>query len=211
MKYLFVASLVILAINASYAQTKLGLKLTTAIITQRMSQTNDSLGIGHGSNTFNPSAMLFADLPLSKNYYFSTGIGYIFKRVNLKVKETGDNLAQNVSYNVQYIQLPATLRLYTNEVSLDKKLYFQFGPVIDIAVHTKEGNNDIQLIKETQPIDISLLFGTGIEIQLAPQTAIQVGFSYSRGLINVVKSSEIEYDGLVIKNDLYGIDLAVKF
>lgn len=208
MKYFIAASLVIFTINASIAQTKLGLKLTSSIITQRISNSGDSIGISNGANAFVPSVTLFVDLPLSKNYFFSTGVGYISKRINLSVRNADDNQSLSKSYNIQYFQLPATLKLYTNEVALDKKLYFQFGPIFDIAVHTKETEPDLSVIEKFQPVDITLLFGAGLEIQLAPNTAMQIGINYSRGLINIVAEST---DDLNIKNDLYGIDIAVKF
>lgn len=210
MKYFIAASLVIFVINASNAQTKLGLKLTSSIISQRVSHTNDSVNIGKGSNAFNPAVALVIDMPLSDNYFFSTGIGYISKRINLEINHEGDNVSQSKSYNIQYVQLPATLKLHTSEVALDKKLYFQFGPIFEIPVHTKGNNNNLQLISKVQPIDVSLLFGAGIEIQLAPKTAILIGINYTRGLINIVSESQID-DNLVVKNDLYGIDFVIKF
>ena len=211
MKYFVAASLVIFVINASNAQTKLGLKLTSSIITQRVSHNYDSINITNGSNAFNPSITFLIDIPFSSNYFFSTGIGYISKRVNLEINKSGDSYSQTKSYNIQYIQLPATFKLYTNEIALDKKLYFQFGPIIEIPLHKKENDNNSQVINKIQPVDITLLFGAGIEIQLAPQTALQIGINYSRGLINIVSESQFMDDNLVIKNDLFGIDLAVKF
>lgn len=210
MKYFIAASLVILVVNASIAQTKLGLKLTSSIITQRISQEDDSISINNGSNAFVPSMTLFIDLPMSKNYFFSTGVGYISKRVNLKVNEPDDNSSNSKSYNIQYVQIPATLKLYTNEIALDKKLYLQFGPIFDIAVHTKETDQALSVIKEFTPIDVTLLFGAGLEIQLAPNTAMQIGINYSRGLVNIVSESSVP-EGMSVKNDLYGIDIAVKF
>ena len=211
MKYIIAASLAILMLNASYAQTKLGLKLTSSVITQRVTNSNDSISVTNGSNAFNPSFSLFVDIPLSESYFFTTGIGYISKRINLNVTKSDENLTQTKSYNIQYIQLPATLKLYTNEISIDKKLYFQFGPLIEIALHNKENNQNLQVIQEIQPIDVTLLFGAGLEIQLAPQTAMQIGLNYCRGLVNIVKEPAYEEGDLVIKNDLFGIDLAVKF
>jgi hypothetical protein len=211
MKYFITASLVILMLNASIAQTKLGLKLSSSIIAQRITQSDDSIAVNNGSNAFNPAVTLFVDLPLSNNYYFSTGIGYISKRINVEVSGSDMNSTQNKSYNTQYIQLPATIKLYTNEIALDKKLYFQFGPLIEVAIHTKENDNNVLVIQKMQPVDVSLLFATGIEIQLAPQTSMQISVNYTRGLINVVSKTAISADNLVIKNDLYGIDIAVKF
>ena len=153
MKYLIAASLVIFTINASCGQTKLGLKLTSSIISQRISNSYDSIDISQGANAFIPTASLFAELPLSRNYYFSTGVGYLSKRVNLVVKNNDDHQSQNKGYNIQYVQLPATLKLYTNEVALDKKIYMQFGPVFEIAVHTKDHQPEIDLIDKIQPVD----------------------------------------------------------
>jgi len=211
MKYFVAAILVILILNKSNAQTKLGIKLTSSIITQRITDSNDSIGIDHGSNAFNPSVTLFADMPLSSTYFFTTGIGYISKRINLKASASNDDFSINKSYNIQYIRMPATLKLYTNEVALDKKLYFQVGPIIDIAIHHKETNPSYTVIKEVQPVDITLLFTVGMEIQLAPQTAMQIGINYNRGLINIVKDKEPGVKNISIKNDLYGIDVALKF
>lgn len=211
MKYFISASLVILILNASIAQTKLGLKLTSSVITQRITQSNDSIEISKGSNAFNPSIALIADMPISAKYFFSTGIGYISKRVNLKVYESYPDIMHTQSYNIQYIQLPATLKLFTDEVALDKKLYFQFGPIIEIPIHFKENDQNFQVIKTIQPIDITLLLSAGLEIQIAPQTSIAIGLSYHRGLINIVKETEFPDETLEIKNDLFGFDITIKF
>lgn len=211
MKYFISASLVILLINASIAQTKLGLQLTSSVITQRITQSNDSIEVSNGSNSFNPSIALIADMPISAKYFFSTGIGYISKRVNLEVTEFYPDLTYSKSYNIQYIQLPATLKLYTDDVALDKKIYFQFGPILEIPVHFKENDQNYQVIKKIQPIDVTLLFGAGLEIQIAPQTAVAIGLSYRRGLLNIVKETGFTDETLVIKNDLYGVDIIIKF
>ncbi len=211
MKYFISASLVILIINASPAQTKLGLKLTSSVITQRITQSNDSIGVSKGSNSFNPSIALIADMPISAKYFFSSGIGYISKRVNLKVNEYYPDLMHTKSYNIQYIQLPATLKLFTDDIALDKKLYFQFGPILEIPIHFKENDQNFQVIKTIQPIDITMLLSAGLEIQIAPQTAIGLGLSYHRGLLNVIKEAEFSDESLVLKNDLYGIDITIKF
>ncbi len=211
MKILLVASLVILSINVSHAQTKLGLRLNPGVITQRISYTNDGNTVGNGSNAFNFSALLFADFEMSSNYFFNTGVGYTSKRMNINYQQQGEPNSFTKNYNIQYVQIPATLKLYTNEISLDKKLFFQFGPLIEIAIHNKESKQELPVIEQFRPLDISLLFATGLQFQLAPQTAIQIGFNYTRGLINVVKSSADGIGDLTIKNDIYALDLSLKF
>jgi len=211
MRYLIFVMLTILSVISAEAQTQLGLKLNPGLITQRISYSSDSNAIKNGSNAFNLSSILFADIQMSSNYYFNTGVGYNSKRLNLTYQNGANEAVESKQYNVQYVQVPATLKLYTNEIALDKKLYFQFGPLIEVAVHKKETDPELQIINSVQPVDISLLFAAGIQIQLAPQTAIQLGFNYNRGLINTVKSTAQVIRNLTIKNDIYAIDLAVKF
>jgi len=211
MRYLLLASVLILSVTLSYSQSKLGLKFNPGVITQRISYENDTNTIQNGSNAFNLSAILLADIQMSSNYFFNTGVGYTSKRINLSYQNNFETSSETKSYNIQYVQIPATIKLYTNEIALDKKLYFQFGPLIEIAVHNKETNKELEIIEKFQPVDVSLLFAAGIQIQLAPQTALQLGFNYNRGLINVVKSSAEGIGDLIIKNDIYAIDLALKF
>lgn len=210
MKYIIATILMILPVNDSIAQTKLGLKLTSSIISQRVSYQNDSVNISNGGNSLVPAALLFIEIPLSRNYFFSSGIGYISKRINLESETSSENASTSKKYNIQYMQLPTTIKLYTNEFALDKRLYFQFGTVFDIALHTKEKNSSLEIVDQFNPIDITLLFGGGVEIQLAPNTAMQIGLSYGRGLINVVKNINFPGD-LFVNNDLYSIEIAVKF
>ena len=211
MRYLIHAILVILSVNISNAQTKLGLRINPGVITQRISYSDDINSIKHSSNAFNLSTLLFADIELSNNYFFTTGVGYTSKRINLSFYETSDLNTQTKQYNIQYVQIPATLKLYTNEIALDKKLYFQFGPLFEVAVHNKETNPQLPIVDKFQPFDISLLFATGMQLQIASQTAIQLGFNYTRGLINIVKSPAESINDLVIKNDIYAIEMIVKF
>jgi len=209
LKHILAASLAILALNASFAQAKLGLKLTSSIINQRISQSEDMVAVSRGANAFVPSFTIYTDMTIAKNYCFSTGLGYISKRINLNVQQSFDGMSQSQNYNIQYLQIPATLKLYTSEIALDKKLYFQLGPIFDIAIHSKENNNSLLIIDKFRPVDISLMFSAGLEIQVAPNTAIQLGINYSRGMVNVIADASVA--DLSIKNDLYGIDLAIKF
>ena len=208
MKYFIAASLAILALNASIAQTKLSVKLTSSIINQRISHSADTIDIGSGSNAFVPSFHLCMDFPISKSYFISSGLGYISKRIN--INQVAENSTNSLSYNIQYLQLPATLKLYTSEISLDKKLYFQFGPVFDIAVHTKENSSIASAITKFRPVDVTLLFSAGIDILVAPNTSVQLGINYTRGLVNIVSESTLT-NSFSIKNDLYGIEIAIKF
>lgn len=210
MKRLLFASLMILSINLSYAQTKLGLKFAPSVISQRIESGQDSIYLEKGPNAIVFPVLLSIDFPMGRNYYFGSGVGYVSRRINL-VKNQSEVGSESKSYNVQYVQIPATFKLFTSEVALDKRLYFQFGPVFDIAVHTRETDPDVSMINQFQPLDVTLLFATGMEIQIGAYTALGLGISYSRDLVNIVKTPAEGLQGVSIKNDLFALELSIKF
>ncbi len=210
MRYFLLASLTILSINLSSAQTKLGLKLAPSVINQRIGNVQDSASVTGGANAVVMPVLFSIDFSTGRNYYFGSGIGYVSKRMNLIVNQEGSGSTSN-SYNIQYVQIPATFKLFTSEVALDKRLYFQVGPVFEIAVNRKETNPQVSIIEQYQPIDISLLFATGMEFQVGAHTAIGLGISYSRGLVNIVKTPGAGLKDLSVKNDLFALELILKF
>ena len=114
-------------------------------------------------------------------------------------------------YNVQYLTLPLTVKLKTQEIALDKRIYILFGPTFDIALNSslKEGTDPF--IEDFSFGDVGLLMGTGIEFFLGNTTRISTGFSYSRGLVNVVNRTLNDSQDLTVKNDLFSLDLIVIF
>ncbi len=136
------------------------------------------------------------------------GFGYTSKHMNLVAKDDFDNVIADNNYYLQYIRMPMMMRLYTSEVALDKRLYFLFGPVIEVLVHRKETNPEASVIGKIVPFDFPLYIGMGMEIQVGARTAIQIGANYQRGLLNIAASPSAN---TVLKNDIYAIEFAIRF
>jgi hypothetical protein len=148
---------------------------------------------------------------ITDNYSFSTGLLYAPKRVGLERRHPNDPTKNRAeSYNLQYLQLPATLKLFTNELALDTRIFFQLGGITEIKINEKPMNKVDPIVTRFQFFDVSLHLGAGVEHRLSYNTILFGGFFYNRGLINAAAKTP-ELDGLRINNDLLGLDLGIKF
>ncbi len=202
-KFLF--SLLILLSIGSMAQVKLGLKLAPVIAANRAK--NDAQTVDNDGSKLKFSVGLIADKTLSDTYFLSTGLIYLPKRIAFK---DADNTVEE-EYKLQYIQIPASLKLFTNEIAPDLKGYLQVGSAIEILVFNEEEDPAFTTIEKFNPIDIPVIIGAGVEFRAGINTTLFGGFSYQRGLINVVNEAEAAFEDIQLRNTVFSIDLGVKF
>lgn len=167
------------------------------------------------------------------NAVFSTGITYNVRAVNTKwdlsAYPNGGVPSGEYNYNLQYLQIPLTAKLYTNEIADNMKLYFQLGPTLDIKIAeklNKGANTQSQPFEKSVAngfffFDASLLAGAGLEWQLGDATAAFFGLSYNRGLLNTInyrakynKNAQTDQkvrDAITAKTAYISLDLGIKF
>jgi hypothetical protein len=200
----------ILSFNAM-SQVQMGFKLSPIISGNRADADTDAINIDSDGTGLRFSFGPIADFSLddNENYYFSTGFWLTSKRAGLSYTDGVDRITQ--SYNLQYIQLPATLKFYTNEVGLDKRIFFQFGPTFDIKISEKlkDGDRSQRVIEDFRFFDMTLYTAVALEYQIGNTTRIIGGISYCRGLINA--APEAINEDIIYKNDYFGIELGVMF
>lgn len=202
-KFLF--SLLILLSIGSMAQVKLGLKLAPVISANRAK--NDAQTVENDGSKMKFSIGLVADKVLSDTYYLSTGLIYLPKRAAFR---NADGTVEE-EYKLQYLQIPATLKLFTNELAPDMKAYLQLGAALEIKVFDEAEDPTYINIEKFTPIDIPVILGAGIEYRAGINTTLFGGFSYQRGLINAVNEASAAFEDLQLRNAVFSIDLGVKF
>lgn len=188
------------------AQTKLGLKLAPIASSNRA--TNDSLSVESNGSKMNISIGLIVDKALTDTYYLSTGLVYIPKRVAFGYS---DPAIEDEEYNLQYLQIPISLKLFTNEVAPDLKVFFQVGTGLEFKVFEERADPSHFIVEKFNAIDLSVLLGSGIEYRAGINTTLFGGFSYQRGLTNVVAEPATLYEDLQLRSTIFSIDLGVKF
>ncbi|WP_462253512.1 porin family protein [Ekhidna sp.] len=202
-KFLF--SLLILLSIGSMAQVKLGLKLAPVISSNRAK--NDAQTVENDGSQMKFSIGLVADKTLSDTYYLSTGLIYLPKRAAFK---NADGTVEE-EYKLQYIQIPATLKLFTNELAPDMKAYLQVGGALEIKVFDEPEDPSFASVEKFTPIDIPVILGGGVEYRIGINTTLFGGISYQRGLINTVNEAGTGFDDLQLRSTVFSIDLGVKF
>ena len=205
---IFLVLFILLISSPAFSQFELGLQLSPSLSFNRIDDDDATVGLSTNGVGARIMAGVIADVYIRENYYFNTGLFFVPKRVGI---EDADNNIEE-AYRLHYLQLPATLKLYTNEVALDLRMYFQVGLALDIKILEDELSDEVNYVQNFQPIDANVLVASGLEYRIGYSTTLYGGFSYRRGLVNVVRSQfDPNVGEIIIKNDLLSLDIGVKF
>ena len=223
-------------LSAQDSKFRLGIRFAPSIATNRIVDAkedddkfeDDGVGLRF-------SAGLTGDFYFGKNYSFYTGLWYSVQKAGLKF--TGkDGVSGKAVHNLQYIQLPIALKLFTNEIATDTKLYFVLGGTAGVKINEKEkewsiSENAKQLTRndETTPFfqkpgvgngytyfDVGLLLGAGAEMQMGENTTLFGGISYNRGLLDIASKKgpfnfEKASDQFTLSLSAISLEVGIKF
>jgi len=209
MKYFNVTLIFILFSINTYSQVKVGINVLPGIVVNRISSETDTLTYSNDGAGFKIALGVSLDFQTQKNYYFSSGLFWFPKRVGLKL-ERSDGV-ETYSYKLQYIQIPFNIKLMTDEFSIDKWIFFQFGLAFEMKIDEKGKYLEEIYLVEFNFLDIVLNFGVGLDMKLGQNTSIFTGITYYRGLLNVIEPQSFLKEDFKAKNDYWALNLGIKF
>ena len=207
----------------SMAQVEIGLQLSPTISGNRFvaedrynfEKENSKLRLGVG---------VVVDYFFAQNYAFSTGLMYRSKGSEITynyTRELGDGSTERISgkddISIQYIQLPLTLKLFTNEVAPGTILYFQVGGALNTKVAAQVNNKKVidgdKVIKRFNIFETDAILGGGVEFELGQSTKIFGGLTYHRGLTNIDDhyKKKLGDKNISVKNNGVSVDFGLKF
>lgn len=228
MKKLLLTAAALALAPAAFAQVEIGLKISPSISYLRPSSVSPYNFQGDGAK-FSFGGGIFMDYFFGENYAFNTGLFLTGKGGNYSYQEslvtTGTPVYQTVSQEltIQYLEIPATIKLFTNEVSPDTRVYFQVGGSLAIPVQTRIGGaknytdpysgDQTSASDHVFAVDVNLIGGVGAEYKLGNSTKILGGISYHHGLIDLDRYFEKtrKFSDVSIKNSIFSLDLGLKF
>jgi hypothetical protein len=204
----FTLAVLLLSTGSAFSQVKLGLQLSPSLSFNRIDDDEATLDFNTDGVGGRILAGVVGDFYFRENYYFSTGLFFVPKRVGLE--DPTNNIEE--AYRLHYLQVPLALKLFTNEVALDMRLYFQVGLTLDVKILEDNLTDEVRYIQNFRNLDSNVLLGAGMEYRMGYSTVVFGGLSYRRGLVNVVKDQfEPGVGELIIKNDYLSLDLGLKF
>lgn len=183
---------------------------------------NDGLKIGF-------SYGLFAEYQFADNYSVEFNINHLLYQGSYTVNYTDDHkqdfqndelnknaLLTSRDWNVQYIELPVTMRMKTNEIGY-WTYYAKFGMAPAINVKNRGDNTyrnkswDKSSEKDV-PIDASffnasVIIGGGAMYSLGGNTYLNGGLTFHNGLVDIASNN----DNYNIKTAFVSLDLGILF
>lgn len=222
MKKIIISSalLTLFVCHFATAQVKIGLNVSPSINFNRVALLTDDKGYdinGNGAGLGfigGPEVSFF--FGSGSNYSVTFGLWYAVKHGKytrtfpttmpdnsiVKMDSTRNSL-------LQYLQIPITFKLYTNEIATDLKLYFQVGMSADLLIGGREVGSKIKSTDGYRAFDSSVILGGGVRYALGENTALLLGLRYTRGLINTLDKTQNK--NFKVTNDMVSLDLGIMF
>lgn len=145
---------------------------------------------------------LLMDILIPTNYAFATGLlisydgGKLTYTDSTRFNTFPENTypaGTNVDYRLQYIEIPLSMKLRTNQIGY--LTYFgQFGLQGGIAIRSRADidaydatldEEKADFGKDVTPGNLGLLLGGGIEYEISGKTALLAGIQFHNGFIDV--------------------------
>ncbi|MFD2248615.1 porin family protein [Pontibacter ruber] len=204
---------------SAMAQVEIGAMISPTIASNRFIA-EDKYNLEKESNKLRFGVGVVADYFFSQNYAFSTGLMYRSKGSEIQynyTSEDGSSISGKDDIDVQYLELPVSLKLFTNEVAPDVVMYFQVGGSLNTKVSAKVNDKKVidgeRTSKRFNIFETDALIGTGAEMLLGQSTKIFGGITYHRGLTNIddYYKKRLGDKNIAVKNNGVSIDVGVKF
>ncbi len=152
---------------------------------------------------------LLGDFYFAQNYAFSTALK--LTTINGQTKTSSTN--EQKVYKLQYIEIPATVKLCTSENN-GLKFFGQFGLGNGFNVRAKQDikglsstpiQENLDIYKTTSFYRASLIIGAGAEFTIGEKTKLAGGLTFDNGF------TDIQSGAGTLKNSYLGLNLAVYF
>lgn len=204
------------------AQIEIGLMLSPTISGNRFIA-EDKYNFEKESSKLRLGVGVVADYFFAKNYAFSTGLIYRSKGSEISYSYTRVEDGSSVTTSgkddiaLQYIELPLSLKLFTNEVTPGTLVYFQVGGSLNTKVAATVNDKKVidgeKAIKRFNIFEADVLLGGGVEIQMGESTKLFSGLTYHRGLSNIddFYRETLGDKNIALKNNSFSLDVGVKF
>lgn len=219
MKRFFIIAIVAIVSVPAFAQVKFGLRFAPNISYNRLvSKVGEDTTVNKNSAGLRMSFGPSIEIGVSDHVSFATGFWFTSKRGGLDI--ASDSLNDKAVFKLHYMQIPVTIKYFTNDITDKMKLYFQLGGTIDLNVaqdvaesELSQGEQNTLYDKIAKPLDMTGYVGVGVEMQIGQTNVLFGGLNYNRGLSNILKKDflDLEKDDLKLSTDLISLEVGIKF
>lgn len=210
-KYIISALLILSFSSVLFSQDyRIGIKLAPTLSNVRTSVGDGGTSLKRDGSAVKFLLGAFVDIPFKENYFFHGGVNFATKSTKISA-QNGVSALRLEEYDHEYLQIPLLLKLYTNELMLDTRLFFNFGIIPEIRLNTASEDPGNLLITEFSDFDLAGNFGGGVERSIGVNTRIFAGLNYNIGFLNTVKAQSTAYNEFTLKSNLFSLEIGIKF
>ncbi len=226
-------ALVLGVASTAQAQVEIGLKLSPSMSSNRFTESKTTKLANDGAR-LHLGGGLVIDYFFGENYAFNTGLELVSKGGTIQSKQTvtvDDGLGGTVTTVVpgqlelgaQYVQAPLGIKLFTNEIAPDTRLYFLLGGEVGVLAGARADGSktfksafhqvpkDDKVTKHINTFEGGIQVGAGAELLMGKSTKVFGGFSYHRGLTNIADKTLYNDKDVAVQNNLFALDIGLKF
>lgn len=157
---------------------------------------------------------LMADYNFSKNYALGTGVEVSYRggKSKQEVDILGTKQTFKQSLTLQYIEIPVTMKLKTNEIGYITYFgKFGFAPGLNIKAKADNEVNgvkeeDVSVKSNINSFNLSFLAGIGAQYSLGGKTAVLMGITFNNGFLDIDDT-----EGTKATSSFLALDLGVMF
>ena len=196
------------------AQVKFGFMGTPTLTFPKVSVRSEQFEVSSGGGGIGYQWGLFSDYFFTENYAVHTGLFFSSKKAQYRFKTLSDPSAQQQEkkYAIGYLHVPTMLKLYTDELLPDFRVYFRAGLGWDFRVSEQELSDDKSLESPNfSAFDILVCFSAAAEYRISLNTSVFIGIGFQRGLLDVDFPLESGLQGEVdAHHQMFLLDLGIR-
>ena len=190
---------------------KIGIKIGPSFSNVRTSVEGSNTSLNRDGTAVKFLLGAFVDIPFKENYYFHTGINFASKATKIRASSNTVPGPLNEEYDHEYLQVPMLLKLYTNEIFLDTRLFFNFGLVPELRLNTSNEDPANLLVTKFKTFDLAGNFGGGVERGIGVNTRVFASLNYNIGFLNQISVQNPAWNTFDLKSNLISLEFGVKF
>ena len=214
-KYVLSVRLFLGATVVAQAEGQLGIKLSPGASFNSVHTNPNNAGFTSKGSSLQWKVGAIYDYSFRDNACMSTGLLYSVQQVAVQNKKQWPSVDE--THKLSYLQIPLLLKLYTSELILDTRLYFELGfvPQFKVSAVNKEiqqGQQD-PFVKKFCLFRLAGLLGMGVEYTTSFDTRFFAGISYQAAFLNSVDKHHDKPSASELKvySSLVSLDLGIRF
>ncbi len=165
-----------------------------------------------------------SEIYFAKNYALATGLTFIYQNGALSYPDIvgGNLISLQRDYRIRYIELPAVLKMKTNQMG-DFKYFGQIGLGFGLRTSSKgrdeykSGTSTIvddfhDIDDQTNLFRTSMIIGAGVEYPFDNNTSVVAGINFNNGFTNALrKKNTVNFQEHQGKPNFIELSLGVNF